>query len=326
MRRSIAVVLGVVVVVVICLARASDGDDAAVVRLAVADANGAMVKIPDGGQTTVLLFLLAGQRQSDEAIAALRGIVGQATDVRVVSVVGGAEAAAQVRQLVADKHPWPIVLDAGHALSGKLAVYAWPTTVIFSGQGEQVAHVAGQPKSYAYKVGAYLEFAAGRLDRPGLDRRLANPEAAPETPERHVQAASRLLEKGLVEQSRAELARAVALRPVDVGVQTELAELLLQAGDASAAAGVLERMDAKGLATARVKVLRGKLLIAAGKWDEARALLTSAVQLNPDPAEGLYQLGLVYQHDENWPQAADAFRRAYEHAPGARGGGRAAAK
>jgi tetratricopeptide (TPR) repeat protein len=59
-------------------------------------------------------------------------------------------------------------------------------------------------------------------------------------------------------------------------------------------------------------------LIASGKWDEARALLTSAVQLNPDPAEGLYQLGLVYQHDSDWPRAAEAFRKAFEHTPAGR--------
>jgi Flp pilus assembly protein TadD len=115
------------------------------------------------------------------------------------------------------------------------------------------------------------------------------------------------------------LGRAVALKPQDAGVQADLADLLLQVGDTKAAAGVLEQMDAN-TAAARVKVLRGKLLIASGKWDEARALLTSAVQLNPDPAEGLYQLGLVYQHDGDWPRAAEAFRKAYEHAPG-RGGG-----
>jgi cytochrome c-type biogenesis protein CcmH/NrfG len=43
--------------------------------------------------------------------------------------------------------------------------------------------------------------------------------------------------------------------------------------------------------------------------------LTSAVQLNPEPAEGLYQLGLVYQHDADWPRAAEAFRKAFEHTP-----------
>jgi tetratricopeptide (TPR) repeat protein len=294
------------------------------VRFEAVDVAGKALTVPDAGRTTVLLFLLAGQAQGGQAVAALRETVGEAADVRVVAVVGGAEAAGQVRSMVAEKCPWPIVLDVDHALSGRLSVHAWPTTVIVSPQGVQVAHVAGLPKAYASNVEAYLARAAGRIDRAGLERRLANHEAvldsSEQMAERHVQVASRLLQKGLVEQSRAELGRAVAMRPTDAGVQAELVDLLLRAGDAKGAAAVLEQMD-RNVATARVKVLRGKLLIASGKWDEARALLTAAVQLNPDPAEGLYQLGLVYQHDGDWPRAAEACRRACEHAPGGRGEG-----
>jgi tetratricopeptide (TPR) repeat protein len=310
-------------------ALAAGGEEAAAtVTFTAADVSGARVKVPDGGETTVVLFLLAGQPQGNQVITALQAAVAKSPSVRVVTVVGGTEAAAQVRQLTADKHPWPIVLDVEHALSGKLSVHAWPTTVVISPDGGRVGHLAGQPKAYASNVEAYLEYAAGRIDRAGLDRRLANHESVLDTPEqmaeRHVQVASRLLQKGLVEQSRGELARALALRPRDAAVLVDLADLLLRAGDVAGAGAVLEQMDAAAGAPARVKVLRGKFLIASGKWDEARALLTAAVQLNPDPAEGLYQLGLVYQHDADWPRAAEAFRKAYEHTPAGRAEGGAA--
>jgi tetratricopeptide (TPR) repeat protein len=290
------------------------------VGFSVVDVKGATVTVPQPGQTTIVLFLLAGQPQDAQGIASLQTVVAKSVDTRVLTVVGGAEAAGQIRQLIADKYPWPIVLDGEHVLSGKLAVHAWPTTVVISGEGALAGHLAGQPKAYASNLEAYLEFAAGRIDRTVLDRRLANHEAVADTPEqiaeRHVQVASRLLQKGLIEQSRGELTRALALHPKDVAVQVELADLLLRAGDVGGAGAVLEQMDSAAAATARVKVLRGKFLIASGKWDEARALLTSAVQLNPEPAEGLYQLGLVYQHDGDSTRAAEAFRKAYEHREG----------
>jgi tetratricopeptide (TPR) repeat protein len=303
----------------------ASGDEAAgaaPVKVTATDTKGGAVRVPDGDRTTVFLFLLAGQPQSAQAITALRATVARAPGARVVAVVGGAETADQVRRLEAEKLEWPIVADAEHALSGKLSVHAWPTTVIVSAQGARMGHVPGLPKAYASNVEAYLDFAAGAVDRAGLERRLASHDGVADGPEqmaaRHVRVARRLQQNELFEQSKGELARALALKPTDPAVQAELVELLLAAGDAGGAAGVLERMDG-GAASRRVQVLRGRLLIATGKWDEARATLTKAVELNPDPAEALYQLGLVYQHDGDWPRAAEAFRKAFEHTPVGRG-------
>jgi tetratricopeptide (TPR) repeat protein len=325
-RAGLGTVLAWTVIAALTAGRARGADAPPAVRLRATAVGGAPIAVPDAAHPTVLLFILAGQPQGAQAITDLADAVGKTPDVRVVTVVDGADAAGLARQLATDKHPWPIVLDADHTLSGNLGVHAWPTTVIVSPAGARVGHVAGQPKTYARKVEAYVDLAAGRIDRAALERRLASHDAVLDSPEqmaeRHVQVASRLLQKGLVEQSRAELARAVALRPKDPAIQAELADLLLSAGDAASAAAVLDQIAPSAAAATgtRTKVLRGKLLIASGKWDEAKALLMSAVQLNPDPAEALYQLGLCYQHDGDWPRAADAFRRAYEHAPGRRGG------
>jgi tetratricopeptide (TPR) repeat protein len=317
------VVLGAVlawIVITAIAAKSGRGDDAPpAVRFKATALGGAAVDVPDAAHPTVLLFILAGQPQSADAITALRLVISKTPDARVLTVLGGAEAAAQARQLAAEKHPWPILLDADHTLSGRLGVHAGPTTVIVSPAGAQAGHVAGQPKSYARNVEASVDFAAGRIDRATLEQRLTGRDAVLDSPEqmaeRHVQVAARLLQKGLVEQSRAELARAVALRPTDSAIRADLADLLLSTGDVASAAAMLDQLDAAAAGT-RVKVLRGRLLIASDKWDEARAILTSAAQLNPDPAEALYHLGLCYQHDGDWPRAADAFRRAYEHAPG----------
>src|SRR5689334_10820478 len=163
----------------VALTPGAAGDEAqAPVHFAVKDVDGKSIGVPEAGRTTVLLFVLGGQAQGREGVAALSDAVGAAAaaasgDVRVVTVVEGSEAAAQVRQLVAEKHPWPIVLDVEHALSGKLNVHAYPTTVIVSPDGRRSGHVPGQPKAYAGKVEAYIAFAAARIDRTELERRLA---------------------------------------------------------------------------------------------------------------------------------------------------------
>jgi hypothetical protein len=221
-RAALASGLALTLLIGVAASRARGDDAPPAVRFTATAVDGTAVVVPDAAHPTVLLFILAGQPQSTEAIPVLRDVTGKTPDARVFTVVGGADAAAQARQLAVEKHAWPTILDADHALSGKLGVHAWPTTVVVSPAGVRVGHVAGQPKAYARNVEAFLDFAAGRSDRATLEQRLNGHEAVLDSPEqmaaRHVQVASRLLQKGLVEQSRAELARAVALRPNDPAV------------------------------------------------------------------------------------------------------------
>src|SRR4051812_43367805 len=98
--RSTAVGTGITFLILAwVLAWTARGNDApAVVRFTTTDVGGTRVDVPEAGRSTILLFLLAGQPQSGQAIVSLRGTVGTAPDVRVVTVVGGSEAAGQVRQ------------------------------------------------------------------------------------------------------------------------------------------------------------------------------------------------------------------------------------
>jgi tetratricopeptide (TPR) repeat protein len=292
------------------------------VRVELTDAGGAKVSVPDGRRATVILFVLAGQPQTTQAVEALRAALAKSADgVQAVVVVNGAQAAAEVRQLTEAKVPWPVVQDADHVTSGKLSVHVWPTTVIVSREGVRAGHVPGLPKAYASDVEAYVAFAAGAIDPAALAKRLASHDAVGDTPEqiaeRHVQIARRLLAKGLVEQARGELGRALALEPKEAATRMAIAELLLGVGDLDAARRLVDLVG-EGVAVPQVKLLRGRLLIADGKWDEARAMLLDALKLNPDPAEAYYRLGLVYEHDGDSGRAAWAFRKAYESCPAGR--------
>jgi tetratricopeptide (TPR) repeat protein len=292
------------------------------VRIDLTDSGGTKVSVPDDRRATVMLFVLAGQPQTGQAIEALKGALASSADgVRAVVIVNGARAAAEVGQLTEAKVPWPIVQDADHVTAGKLSVHVWPTTVIVSREGVRAGHVAGLPKGYASDVEAYVAFAAGAIDPAALAKRLASHEAVGDTPEqiaeRHVQVARRLLAKGLAEQARGELGRALALEPKEPATRLAIADLLLGVGDLDTARRMLDRVG-DGVAVPQVKLLRARLLIADGKWDDARAMLLDALKLNPDPAETYYQLGLLYEHDGDPGRAAWAFRKAYESCPAGR--------
>jgi len=67
----------------------------------------------------------------------------------------------------------------------------------------------------------------------------------------------------------------------------------------------------------QVPLLRGRALMALGEWEQAAKVLPEAMKLNPDPTEAHYLLGLVYEHEKNYADAAGEYRKAFEStAPG----------
>jgi tetratricopeptide (TPR) repeat protein len=54
------------------------------------------------------------------------------------------------------------------------------------------------------------------------------------------------------------------------------------------------------------------VLARQGNLEEAERLLKEALALNPDPCRTLYELGLVYQKQGNYPQAVTRFKLGIE--------------
>jgi tetratricopeptide (TPR) repeat protein len=282
------------------------------------DVRGQRVKVPST-RPTVLAFILADQPPSAQALTQIQSVVRDARSAALVIVVSGKDAQTFAQALA--QHPktqWPVVADPDYAASGKLLVHAWPTTLVVSSDGRQIAHVPGVPKSLAKDLDSYLAFAGGAIDEAQLQQRLNGHDmvvdSTTQMASRHLQVAQRLLDKGLPEQARIELERGLKLESDNVPLQLALIDLLLSTGNASAA-DWLAKVDEKKVPPRRLQVLRGRLLIAQGQWDQARALLLQAAMLNPDPAEAYYHLGRVYQHMGNLKEAAEAYRRAFEATP-----------
>jgi tetratricopeptide (TPR) repeat protein len=298
------------------------------------DAAGHAVTVPAEGRTTILVFLRPDQPQTRATIQDLAAATKDRKDLQLCAVVSGDEAAASAARLAADPFKWtaPIVLDTDYAISGRFAVSAWPTTLIVSkaqtpaaqglpalGTGVLIAHVAGQSASYAADMAAYLDFAAGKIDRAALDKQLASQTIVADSVEqkaaRHVEVAQRLLEKGLKDLARAEIAKALAYQPTDPALQAALVRCQLGVGDAQAAAALLAQIKPAALPPSELNLLRGWAAVESERWDDARKSLTAAVELNPQPAEACYFLGLVYQHSGDTAHAAENFRKAFEHTP-----------
>ncbi len=86
-------------------------------------------------------------------------------------------------------------------------------------------------------------------------------------------------------------------------------------GDPAAAIKRLDALEDRPIISRQIKTVRGWALLTMNEPAAAQEVLTEAVKLNPDPAEAFYLLGRCHEHDGDWPQAAEAYRRAFEHTP-----------
>lgn len=280
------------------------------------DADDRAITIPARDRTTVLAFVRGGQPQSQLVLRQVETVVGEGREVQVIVLLSGPDAREQVEALRRTVTRWPIVLDLAFAVSGQLNVHAWPTTVVIGRDARELAHLAGTPKSLRADLAAHLDFSEGKIDAAQLAGRLENREVVGdsngEAAARRHEVARRLMRSGKLEAAREQLDGALQLKPDDPALRLALARLLLLLRQPAEAVAMLDAIPDGNLPPGQILTLRGGAAIGLEQWDQAKAVLIEALKLNPSPAEAYYLLGLVYEHEQDFAQAASAFRRAFE--------------
>ncbi|MEZ6190454.1 MAG: tetratricopeptide repeat protein [Phycisphaerales bacterium] len=264
---------------------------------------------------------MPNQDRSNTAMTQLHALLnedGRLINVQPVAVVSGHEAGVVLLPL-AEAQTWLARRGRPRLQSpGLMTVRVWPTTVIIDAAGKQVAHPPGLRESYTKDLHAYLDFAAGTIDEQTLNKQLDTNGSIASTPDniaaRHLHLAEKLLEKGQTRLAHDELERGMQVDPNDVPLRLTLARVRLMLGEPAEALTVLDALTPDDAPAWRTQTLRGRALVALDRYDEARAALTEALKINPDPAEALYFLARVHEHAGEWQQAAGAYRHAYEKA------------
>jgi len=176
--------------------------------------------------------------------------------------------------------PWPTVLDPEGRLANELEVHGWPTALVLQRDGLQVANIGGAADSFAMKLVPYLDLAEKGLDRAVVEQQLASPKIVSDGPssktDRNLQRARKLTAQGDTKQAHALLAETLREQP--------------------------------NLPLVKVEIIR--VFIAEQRWKDAKVSLLYILKESPNLAEAHYLLGIVYEHEEDWPQAALEFRKA----------------
>jgi tetratricopeptide (TPR) repeat protein len=126
--------------------------------------------------------------------------------------------------------------------------------------------------------------------------------------ERDLRIARVYLDEGKPEQALVFLERDVQDAAREAEVATLKVTALLQLQRVDDAAALLDAMPKTLQGTPPCALLRARVLVAQNRWESARRLAEEALAREPGLLEAHRVLGRIYEHQQDWPKAAEHYR------------------
>jgi tetratricopeptide (TPR) repeat protein len=275
------------------------------------------------GRAVVLVYLSAGQEQSEKALAAAHRVVTRLERDELALICMSADTSqtdelrALRQRLAIDE---PLLLDEQRQYYGQLGLIAFPTTIVTSRDGKLLHVLASWTRSYEHHLDLYCRHALGELDEAALAGRLAvrptSRDAGRAKADRHRSMAAILRSKGMGAAAVRELEQAVELDPDHAEAALELAELLVAEGQLEQAERRVVDLLQRRPNHPNAKLVQGLIGLRRGELERAEQLLTEALRLNPDPVRAHYYLGQLYERRGACQAALEHYRAALESALG----------
>ncbi|MBZ0171520.1 MAG: tetratricopeptide repeat protein, partial [Phycisphaerales bacterium] len=283
--------------------------------------DGTFIDNTDSKDKVVVLVYLSAEQKSSELAAADSSEVFKKfkdTPVRMVHVTADVVHKPYFDRLRAEQGvEVPLGLDASRKLYGELGLIVFPTTIISDRAGKLAHVISTRGPEYPRVLEAYIRHTLGDIDETELTDRLRARSSEMGSPKslasRHRSAARLLREKGLIEDARRELVKAMELDPADANIRLDLADIDLSSGANTEALELSLAVLAESPEHRRAKQLAGIAKFRLGEVDEARSMLTEALVLNPEPARVLYYLGRIDEMQGQTREALQRYREAAEH-------------
>jgi predicted CXXCH cytochrome family protein len=275
------------------------------VTLAAKDIAGAAVQVPDEKRPTVLLMLGPDQARDEKLIQSITTTLTDPGKAKIVAIICGESTA---------KLPWQTIADPQCTASAQLDVRGWPTALVIRSDGLQVARIGGSTESFLLKLAPYIDVAAKKSDRAQADARIARIELINDgpsgIPSRNLQLARQLNEAGKPVEALDLLIEAMKLQPNSIPLQVEMIRTLADLKRGGDAMGMLGRIQPTSLPAGQYDVLRARVLIAMNRAPDASALLTNVLAIHPDLLEAHHLMGVIYEQQGDWKDAAAEYRAA----------------
>ncbi len=288
--------------------------------LTLSDDQGQIVKLSARpGQIQVICYL-PGRAETARAILneiqpLNRQWLNHDPPVRWVGILSSAAAQNEMTRLAAEeKVDITILADPNYAAWGQLGIIATPTTLIVDSAG-RIAHVlSGHGYNFAPELQSHLQqLIEGVSTDTSKDVEFLHNDTPLARMRRHIQMAKILEQKGRIKEAIAEIEKARQLQPANNEVQVELGQLLCKAGKSQEALDAIKEIQPAGrIEESVVAFVTGWAYRQMGDLEKARTLLEKAVELNPNSARVLYELGKTYQAANESEKALQTYRKALD--------------
>jgi tetratricopeptide (TPR) repeat protein len=271
------------------------------------------------GKTVVLIYLSAEQRGSERAAVDASAVLAELDleDIELVFVTADVVYKAYFEKLWKESSlSAPLALDGQRKLYRKLGLIVFPTTLVIDAEGNLSHVISTRGSDYPFVLKNYVLNTSGRLSNDELETVLTAQsfdQGSPKTLASRHRAAARLLsDKGLVKGAEEELLKAIELDPANIYIRLDLADLLLRTDRIEESARLVSEAREADPRNLRALSLAGIVLYSQGQLEEARVLLESSLELNPDPARSHYYLGRVFEDVGDKGAAMVQYRQAAE--------------
>ncbi|MHC4322899.1 MAG: tetratricopeptide repeat protein [Planctomycetota bacterium] len=271
------------------------------------------------GKVLMLLFLSAGNKRSDRAVADAEEIVRQlGTNAERLQIVIAVNDSNGVDFSSMPKGPAEnvrILLDSEYKLWGKFGIIAIPTVIISDTNDNVLCIKAGHGYDFIPVVRAYINQALGLAQKKapedaGRVKTVANNTVTARL-KRHLQMAKMLEQKGRLESAIAEIQKARELDPESTEVALGLSELFCRAGRGQAALEITKTLQVtKRFDKAKLLLISGWAKRQMGEIDTAEKLLLEATTLDPKSTRALFELGKIYQSRQEIEKAMKLYHKA----------------
>jgi tetratricopeptide (TPR) repeat protein len=161
--------------------------------------------------------------------------------------------------------------------------------------------------------------AAFLLDKGDVTTAMAELQAvlagAPDNASAHYNLGRAHALRGELELARQQFSKAIELRTGDIRARLALAQLQVNSGDFDAALQGARQVLATDGVNINAQLVEAAALTGLKKFGDSRKVLDSILNANPGSTEALLQRGALNLAERRFPDAEDAFRRAYQMNP-----------
>ena len=127
----------------------------------------------------------------------------------------------------------------------------------------------------------------------------------------HLQMARRLREQDKAEEARALLADGLKFEPNSGPLWAEMVRVLADLKQARQVMDPVRLLPAGAMPPWEQNLLRDRMAVVLGQWDDAGRLAAAVLQEKPDLAAAHYLMGSIYEHHHDWQNAAREYRAAH---------------